>query len=305
MAPQDSFDVVTGAYGFSGAAISARLQAAGRQVRTLTNHPRRAPSGTAIEARPLDFTDPAGLTEAMRGADTLYNTYWVRFEHATSNHDVAVAHSRVLFDAAARAGVRRIVHVSITHPSPGSPYSYFRGKALVEQALGESGIGHAIARPAILFGPGGVLINNIAYLLRHLPVFAIGGAGSYRVRAIHVDDLARLCVELGARADTVVADAVGPDRPSFREIVQAVRAAVGSRALLLPVPAAVLTGTSRLLGCLLRDTLLTSDEYHAMADGLADSDAATTGAVHLREWIMQHGKDLGRHYAHEIRRHYR
>lgn len=305
MAGQGSFDVVTGAYGFSGAAISAKLLAGGRPVRTLTNHPDRAPAGTAIEARPLDFTDPAGLTESMRGADTLYNTYWVRFGHGAANHDVAVTHSRALFAAAARAGIRRIVHVSITHPSLDSPYSYFRGKALVEQALGDCGVGYAIARPAILFGPGGVLINNIAYLLRALPVFAIGGDGSYRVRAVHVEDLARLCVALGARTNTVVTDAVGPDRPTFREIVQSIRAAVGSRAALVPVPAAVLTGTSRLLGCLLRDTLLTSDEYHAMADGLADSDAETTGTIHLREWIAQQGSELGRHYAHELRRHYR
>jgi NADH dehydrogenase len=305
MTRASAFDVVTGAYGFSGAAISGRLLAAGRSVRTLTNHPNRAPAGTAIEARPLDFADPTGLVESMRGADTLYNTYWVRFPHGEANHDVAVANSRVLFDAAARAGVRRVVHVSITHPAPDSPYDYFRGKALVEQALGSSGVGHAIVRPAILFGPGGVLINNIAYLLRKLPVFAVGGDGSYRVRAIHVDDLADLCVTLGAQAETVVADAVGPDRPTFREIVQTIRTAVGSRSVLIPVPAPILTGTSRILGCVLRDTLLTGDEYHAMADGLADSAAEATGVVHLREWIAQHGKDLGRQYAHELRRHYR
>ena len=115
-APQD-FDVVTGAFSYSGAAIASALQAAGRRVRTLTGHPGRAPADTAIEARPLDFTDPAGLAESMRGARTLYNTYWVRFAHGTVSHPTAVAHSRILFAAAAEAGVQRIVHVSITHPT--------------------------------------------------------------------------------------------------------------------------------------------------------------------------------------------
>lgn len=299
------WDAITGAFGYSGAAIAEQLLARGRRVRTLTGHPERAPTGSAIDVRPLDFDDPMRLAESLRGADTLYHTYWVRFAHGTTDHDVAVAHSRILFQAAADAGVRRIVHISITHPSLDSPYSYFRGKALVEQALGEVGVPSAIARPAILFGGDGVLINNIAWLLRHLPIFAIGGTGDYRVRGIHVDDLARLCVDLGAGADSVTVDAVGPERLTFREMVEAIRTAVGSRSLLLPVPSRVLTGTARALGHALRDQLLTADEYHAMADGLADSEAPSTGQIRFTDWVARRGPELGRRYAHEIRRHFR
>ena len=196
-------DVVTGAFSYSGAAIARDLQAAGRRVRTLTGHPGRAPAGTAIEARPLDFADPAGLRESLRGATTLYNTYWVRFPHGPVSHEAAVANSRALFLAAAEAGVRRIVHTSITHPDADSPYPYFRGKAAVEQALADLGVSHAVLRPSILFGGSGVLINNIAWLLRRLPVFAVGGTGGYRVRPIHVDDLARLATAAGAGAPTL------------------------------------------------------------------------------------------------------
>jgi NADH dehydrogenase len=297
--------VVTGAFSYSGAAIARELRSAGRQVRTLTGHPERAPAGSPIEARPLNFNDPAELTRNLSGAHTLYNTYWVRFAHGQVDHDAAVANSRVLFESAARAGVERIVHVSITHPTPDSPYPYFRGKARVEQILTELGVSHAIARPAILFGGDGVLINNIAWLLRHVPVFAIGGDGSYRVRAIHVDDLARLCVELGDRSDTMALDAVGPQTLTFRQLVDTVRTAVGSHALVLRVPAAVLTTLSRGIGLALRDTLLTRDEYLAMADGLADSDAPATGTVVLTDWIGERASDLGRHYANELDRHFR
>jgi NADH dehydrogenase len=300
-----TFDVVTGAFSYSGAAITAELQRAGRRVRTLTGHSDRAPADTEIEVRPLSFEDPAGLTRSMQGADTLYNTYWVRFAHGHIDHDAAVVNSRILFEAAAAAGVRRIVHVSITHPSADSAYPYFRGKAEVERNLAEVGIPHAIVRPAILFGGNGVLVNNVAWLLRHLPVFAIGGRGDYRVRGIHIDDLARLCVELGLRSDTVIVDAVGPQSVTFRQLVDAVRGAVGSRAVVVPVPGPVLTGLSKSLGLLLRDTLLTSEEYHAMADGLADSDSPATGTIVFTDWVAEHGPELGRRYANEMDRHFR
>ena len=300
----DAVDVVTGAFSYSGAAIAKELRAGGRGVRTLTGHPERAPAGTGIEVRPLNFTDPAELARSMHGAHTLYNTYWVRFAHAQVDHDAAVANSRTLFEAAAVAGIQRIVHVSITHPSLESPYPYFRGKAQVEQILGQVGVPHAIVRPAILFGGDGVLINNVAWLLRHLPIFAIGGHGTYRVRGIHIDDLARLCVALGGRFDTVVADAVGPQSLTFRELVDAVRTAVGSHSAVLPVPERLLTTLSRTLNLVLRDTLLTRDEYHAMVDGLADSDAPATGTIVFTDWVAKHGPELGRRYANELDRHF-
>jgi uncharacterized protein YbjT (DUF2867 family) len=298
-------DVVTGAFSYSGSAIARELLASGRRVRTLTGHPQRAPAATPIDVRLLSFTDRAELTESLAGAHTLYNTYWLRFANSGRDHEHAVANSRTLFEAAAAAGVSRIVHVSITHPSTDSPYPYFRGKAEVERILAEVGVAHAIVRPAILFGGDGVLVNNVAWLLRHLPIFALGGRGDYRVRGIHVDDLARLCVELGRRRDDVVVDAVGPQSVTFRELVEVVRAAVGSRAVIVPVPARLLPVLSAALGLVLRDTLLSRDEYRAMADGLADSDAPATGQVVLTDWVAENADQLGRSYANELDRHFR
>jgi uncharacterized protein YbjT (DUF2867 family) len=299
------FDVVTGAFSYSGAAIARELLAAGRRVRTLTGHPGRAPKATPIEVRPLDFGDPAGLTESLRGAATLYNTYWVRFPRGQVDHAAAVANSRVLFGAARDAGVQRIVHVSITHPSLTSPYPYFRGKAEVEQALADAGVPHAVLRPAILFGGDGVLINNIAWLLRRVPVFAVGGTGAYRIRPIHIDDLARLCAQAGSSAPTYVIDAVGPQRPTFYELARLIRDAVGSHSRIIRVPGELVPVAARVLGWALRDTLLTREEYHAMADGLADTDGPATGTTALSQWIAENKDTLGRQYAHEINRHFR
>lgn len=308
---QDGLDVVTGAFSYSGAVIARGLQEAGRRVRTLTGHPERAGADPSIEIRPLDFDDPVGLAGSLRGATTLYNTYWVRFPHGHDDHAAAVANSRTLFHAARQAGVARIVHVSITHPSITSPYPYFRGKAEVERVLAEVGVPYAVLRPAALFGEGGlfggegVLLNNIAWLLRHLPVFAVGGRGDYRIRAVHVDDLARLCLEAGAGRTDTVTDAVGPERPTFTELVHLIRQAVGSRARIVRVPGAVVPVLSGALGIGLRDVLLTKEEYRAMADGLADTDGPATGRIALSEWVEAHADQLGRGYANELDRHFR
>jgi len=297
-------DAVTGAFSYAGRAIATSLTDSGRQVRTLTGHPNRATGASPIEVRPLDFDDQIGLVASLEGTTTLYNTYWVRFAHQRIDHDLAVENSRALFRAAQRAGVERIVHVSITHPSVDSPLPYFRGKALVERALAETGVSYAVLRPAILFGGDGVLLNNIAWLLRHLPVFAIGGRGDYRIRGIHVDDLARLCLERGAQRFDSVSDAVGPERPTFVELVNSIRDAVGSRALLVHVPGTVLPIFSGIVGAALGDVLLTRDEYRAMADGLADTESRAIGATALSDWLVEHAPVLGLTYANELKRHF-
>jgi NADH dehydrogenase len=303
--PDRGFDVVTGAFSYSGAAITRELERTGRRVRTLTGHPERARAGSGIDVRPLDFQDLEGLTDALEGATTLYNTYWVRFPHGDDDFDRAVVHSQTLFDAARLAGIERIVHVSITHPSISSPYGYFRGKARVERALAETGVSHAILRPAILFGGNGVLLNNIAWLLRHLPVFGVGGNGDYRVRPVHIEDLATLALAAGSERTNVVIDAVGPERLTFLELVRAIRSAVHSRCLVVRVPGMFVPPLASALGLVLRDVLLTGDEYRAMADGLADTDGPATGTVSVRDWIRAYADSLGRSYANEIDRHFR
>jgi len=303
--PDTGADVVTGAFSYSGRAIARHLRANGRRVRTLTGHPERSHGTTEIDVRALDFDDLPGLASSLEGVTTLYNTYWVRFAHGRTDHAVAVENSRALFHAARRAGVHKIVHVSILHPSGDSPYPYFQGKALVERALAEVGLPYAVLRPSVLFDEEGVLLNNIAWLLRKMPVFGIGEGGHYRIRPIHVEDLASLAIEAAQWPDDRVVDAVGPDRPTFVELVRQIHEAVGSHARIVGLPAPVLLGMSKILGAALHDVLLTKDEYRSMADGLADSDAPATGSVVLSNWIAANGERLGLRYANELDLHFR
>jgi len=305
MTTRDPLDAVTGAFSYAGASITDELIRRGRRVRTLTGHPERAPSsGTHIEIQPLEFADRAGLRQSLEGVDTLYNTYWVRYSHGRMTFDTAVDNSRRLFDAAAIAGVRRIVHVSITHPDTASPYPYFRGKAIVEDHLGGTGISHAIARPAFLFGRDGVLINNVAWMLRHLPVVAVGDDGGYWVRGIHVADLASLCADLGDQDTDVTVDAVGPERMTFRTLVGHVRDAVAPKTPIVSVPGWALPPLTTVIGVLLRDRLLTADEYNAMADGLADSQAPTNGQTRFTDWLSANAETLGRRYINDTKSHF-
>ena len=76
---EPGLDVVTGAFSRTGRFIAERLLAQGRRVRTLTNHPQRAGAEEIkVDVAPLQFTDRTALVESLRGADVLYNTYWIR-----------------------------------------------------------------------------------------------------------------------------------------------------------------------------------------------------------------------------------
>ncbi|HLA84829.1 MAG TPA: NAD-dependent epimerase/dehydratase family protein [Thermoguttaceae bacterium] len=295
--------VVTGAFGYSGRYITQRLLDAGRRVRTLTGSPNRPnPFGRAVEVHPYQFDWPQAMAESFRGATVLYNTYWVRFNHRDFRHNQAVDNTLALFEAARLAGVRRVVHVSITNPSEDSPLEYFRGKAQLERALIDSGFSHAILRPAVLFGKEDILVNNIAWTLRRLPVMGVFGDGQYRLQPIYVDDLARLAVEQGERTDNVVINAVGPETFTYRELIQTIGRIIGRRRPIMSVPPWFGYLTSRAIGALVGDVVITREEIRGLMAGLLAVDTPPTGTTRLTDWATQHAETLGRRYASELAR---
>jgi NADH dehydrogenase len=299
-------DAVTGAFGYTGRCITRRLLDAGREVRTLTGHPGRPdPFGGKVGVVPFAFNDPAALAAGLAGTEVLYNTYWVRFPYRGVTFDQALANTRALLQGARDAGVRRVVHISITNPARESALPYFRGKALAEEAVAQSGLSHAFVRPTVVFGPGDILVNNIAWLVRRLPLFGIPGTGTYRVRPVFVGDVADLAVEAGGRDDDFVMDAVGPETYTFDELVRLVARSVGRRPLLVHLPPRLISAVARILGLAVGDVLLTADEVRGLMEGLVTTDGPATGSTKLSEWLDDHADDVGRVYASELARHYR
>ena len=296
---------VTGAFSYSGRYMARRLLAQGHEVITLTGHPNRPdPFDGQVKAYPLDF-DAADMARSLAGVETLFNTYWVRFDHGRHTQNGAVANTRTLLRAARAAGVRRVVHISITQPSTESRLPYFSGKALNEGAVQESGLSYAILRPTVLFGFEDVLINNIAWALRRFPFFAQMGDGSYPIQPIYVDDLAQLAVEAGNLTENLLWDAVGPDIFTFDALVRLVGKRIGQPARIMHAPPALALAAARLIGLFVGDVMLTRDEVDGLMAGLLVSSEPPRGTTHLADWLAEHKDTVGRRYASELARHFK
>jgi nucleoside-diphosphate-sugar epimerase len=299
----ETIHAVTGAYGYSGKYIAQRLLDQGRTVVTLTNSLFRTnPFGDRLRALPFHFDQPDLLAEQLKGVSVLYNTYWVRFNHRLFKHADAVRNTLTLFEAAQKAGVQRIVHVSITNPSEDSPLEYFRGKAILEKAIHNLGVSYAILRPAVLFGKEDILINNIAWLLRRLPVFGVFGDGRYRLQPIYVDDLAALAVEQGQGRENVVVNAIGPETFSYRELVATIGRLVGKQRPVVSVPPGFGYVVGWFLGRLVGDVVITREEIEGLMADLLYVDAPPAGSTALTEWVKTHADTLGRRYTSELAR---
>ena len=297
--------VVTGAFGYSGKYITARLLEAGVRVRTLTNSVQRAnPFGDRVDVHPFNFENQSALVESLRGVSVLYNTYWIRFntKEPGFQHSVAVENTLKLFNAAKQAGVPRLVHTSITNPSEDSPLEYFKGKAVLEHALKETGLSYAILRPNVLFGHEDILINNIAWTLRKLPVFGVFGNGQYRLQPMHVDDFADLAVEQGKDRVNRVIDAIGPETFTYRRLVEEIGSIIGVKRPIVSVPPSIGYVAALLLGLFVSDVMITRDEVEGLMADLLVTTSPPTGSIRLTDWAQKHAATLGKHYASELAR---
>ena len=295
---------VTGAFSYSGKYITKRLLERGEEVITLTGHPNRPdPFGGKVKAYPLDF-DQAGMTRSLQGVDILVNTYWVRFDKGENTQPRAVENTRKLVNAARAAGVKRIVHISIANPSADSHLPYYWGKAANEKTVMESGLSYAILRPTVLIGKEDILINNIAFLLRHFPLFLIPGNGSYGIQPVYIEDLADLAVEGVYRKDSYIIDAVGPDAYTFKELAQLIGKKIGAKRPMISVPPRLALMTAQLLSLFVGDVMLTPEEVDGLMGNLLISKQPARGKTAFKDWLEANKSTIGMKYASEIKRHY-
>ena len=297
--------VVTGAFSYTGKYATRILLARGHAIRTLTHDPQRAnPFGPGVEAFPYDFDRADKLRETLQGASALINTYWVRFPRGQATFESAVQNTLTLIEAAKRAGLRRIVHVSIANPSLDSPLAYYRGKAQLEQAVKRSGLSYAIVRPTVIFGAEDILINNIAWFVRHLPVFGIPGDGQYGIRPIYVEDMAQILAEAAESGRDAVIDAVGPETFVFEELVKRIAKETRASVRLIHLPAPLAYLSTRLAGWLVGDVILSWEEYEGLMANLLVTPGPPAGATLLSDWLAANRDRIGRRYSSEVARHF-
>src|ERR1039458_9112497 len=117
MAASREVHAVTGAFSYTGTYIASRLREIDIDVRALV---RRVPANSdhGFDCRPLQFADAGRLADDLSGVTVLYNTYWIRFERGGMTFGEAVSNTAILAKAANQAGVKRIVHLSVSNPSP-------------------------------------------------------------------------------------------------------------------------------------------------------------------------------------------
>ncbi len=296
--------IVTGAFGYIGRYIALRLLDQGESVRTITTHPHKPnPFGSAVQAFPFDFDRPDALTDHLRGASTLYTTYWVRFEYGGATYQQAVANTRILFESAQRAGIERIVHISVTHATD-SALPYYVGKAAQERELVRCGVPYSIVRPTLVFGSEDILVNNIAWLIRRFPVFPVFGSGRYRVQPIYVKDLAAVAVESAKGDGRLTLDAVGPEDWTFDEFVHAIAAQIRPAERFVSMPPSLGIALGRLIGLAVGDVILTRDELRGLMDNLLTSSQKPNGPTRFSEWLIDHREQVGLTYRSELARHF-
>ena len=298
-------NVVTGAFGYIGRYITRHLLEQDESVRTITTHPHKPnPFGAAVQAFPLDFDHPDEILRSLAGVKTLYNTYWVRFEYDGATFAKAVVNTALLFDLAKRAGVEKIVHISVTNASVNSDLPYYAGKARQEQALMDCGVPYAIVRPTLVFGREDILVNNIGWLVRKFPIFPIFGKGDYRLQPVYVGDLAEIAVDCARSAQSIQIDALGPETFSFKAFVQQIVNEIHPGRLLVQLPPRLGTALGSIIGWAMRDVLLTQAELQGLMDEMLTSTQAPNGSTIFSLWLREHKDEVGKQYSSELARHF-
>lgn len=235
--------LVTGGTGFVGGALIPQLVQAGKQVRILLRPSPvspRLPKGVSVEVAVCSLRDERGLRAAMKGVSTVIHLAGVERQSSRANlSEVDVDGSYKVAQAAAQAGVRRIVYLSHLGADRSSAYPVLKAKGLAEHAIIESGVPYTIFRSAILYGPGDQFSTGIARLIRMNPFFfMLPGDGQSLIQPLWIDDL--VAAMMIALEDPEMLNKLvhigGAETLSFRQCVEIVMNRLGVRRVFLPVP---------------------------------------------------------------------
>ena len=238
---------IVGAPGFVGSHLVPHLVGAGHRVVAICRDGRRLPGwGEAVEARAADVSTGAGLDEALAGADAIVHLAAIpRESRGRRFEDVNVRGTERVVQAAERAGIPRLVHLSVLGVADDPRLRYLYSKWRGETAVRESSLDWIVLRPSLMFGTGDGFFNLVKTTLRWWSpgIVAIPGRGDARFQPLSVDDLAigveKSLTDAG-RAGSAY-ELGGPDHVTYRQIVDAVMQATGMRRLKVGIPIPLLS----------------------------------------------------------------
>jgi NADH dehydrogenase len=298
-------DIVTGSFGYIGKYITRELLSRGREVKTITTHPDKPnPFGDQVLASPYNFDNPKKLTQELEGFEVLFNTYWIRFNYRQWSFDKALENTKTLFTCAKRAGIKKIVQISVTNPSETDSLPYYRGKALQERALRDLGIEYSIIRPTLVYGNEDILVNNIAWTIRKFPFVPVFGSGEYRVQPVFVEDLAAIAVNSSESDEFAIIDAIGPETYTYKELLQLIAKELNRDVTYIQMGPSLGIFLGRIIGLFVKDVVLTEDELRGLMANKLTSNQVPNGKNLFSEWIRNNRDSIGSEYTSELSRHF-
>ena len=298
-------DVVTGSFGYIGKYITQALLAEGREVKTITSHPDKLnPFGEKVKAASYNFDDPGKLTQYLSGTETLYNTYWIRFDYQGWSFEKALTNTKVLFNCAKNAGVKKIIHISVTNVSVNDRLPYYHGKAIQEELLKNLGVDYSIIRPTLVFGIEDILVNNIAWTIRKFPIIPIFGTGDYKVQPIFVEDLAKIAVETASLKGSQIIDAIGPETFTYAEFLKLIGNELNRNIAYIRTSPSLGIFLGKVIGLFVRDVVLTNDELNGLMMNKLTSNQAPNGKTSFSQWLRENKDAIGSGYTSELKRHF-
>jgi uncharacterized protein YbjT (DUF2867 family) len=216
--------LVTGATGYIGGRLAPRLLEAGHEVRCLSRSPRRlrdVPWASHVEIATGDLLDPQTLTAAFDGIEVAY--YLAHSLGSPSFEKTDRLAARNFADAAARAGVKRIVYLGGPLPEDtGEASAHLRSRAEVARILDECPVPTVTMRAAVIIGSGSASFEMLRHLTERLPFMVTPRWVHNRIQPIAVRDVLHYLVAWASVPQEVdrAFDIGGPDVLTYLDMMK-------------------------------------------------------------------------------------
>ena len=256
---------VTGATGFVGRHVVARLEAAGHEVVSLSRR-----TGTDLAA-----PDLTALQDALIGCDAVVHCAGINREIGSQTYDaIHVRGTQALVEAARNAGVGHISVLSFLRARPDGPTAYHRTKWAAEAIVRESGIPYSVLKAGVIHGRGDHMLDHLSHALHSFPIFGLVGMREQPVRPVAVDDVARI-LEAAATGDERLRNqtiaVLGPEELSLGDAVRRVASTIGRRPIYMRLPIFAHFALAKVAEATMRVPLISVAQVHILAEGVVEA----------------------------------